>query len=152
MVKAKTEILTKTFDLYPEDSMELGLLCKFGIHRTFRAGYVFINEGEEADKFYVIVTGNVRISVQAGESQVTIYTAQPGEIVGFSSLVEPRLYKGTATAVSTIEVLEFRSSDLQSKMQTYPRLGYIVMYRVSQFLSQRLLHSMFETMSEIVSH
>lgn len=147
MKKGLQNVLKETFDLFPEDEKELQVLAQIGKIKSIPSHTTFIFEGEKANQFYVIVKGNVKIFMEAGQSKVTIYTAQPGEIVGFSSLVEPRLYKGDVQALTDVEVVEFNAADLLSEMRLHPRLGYLVMYRVSQFLTQRLLHSMFETLS-----
>ncbi|MFT5171184.1 MAG: CRP-like cAMP-binding protein [Candidatus Marinamargulisbacteria bacterium] len=148
MKEALLEVLDTAFDLYPEDAAERALLLKLGHVVELKKGAKFIMEGEKADNFYIIVKGNVRITMDAYKTPVTIYTAAAGEMVGWSSLVEPRLYKGNGISDSDVTLLKFETHELRAEMKANPKLGYLVMYRVSQFLSTRLLHSMFELVSE----
>jgi CRP-like cAMP-binding protein len=145
------ECLTKTFDLYPEDKNELKQLTELGRILKISSGDIFFDEGEKADQFYVILQGNVGIYISAGSQAINLYTARPEEIFGWSSLVEPRLYKGTAKSISDVTVLEFYSPDLLAEMKKNSRLGYLIMYRTSQFISQRLLETTFDLLADSVS-
>lgn len=141
------ETLIETFDFVQEDNQLLDILLKLGEERQVEQGQVLITEGEKANYFYVVLHGNAKVTVSPGISEIKIYTASAGEIIGFSSLVEPRLYKGNVEAMSNMTVLAFDADELLPLFKKHPRLGYLIMYSVSQFLSQRLLHSMFELMA-----
>lgn len=130
------------------DKQEIATLGKIGHTVEIPKGKQFIAENESADRFYIILNGRVEITVPSGKDQLTVYKVGAFEMVGWSSLIEPRIYTGNATAVSNTTALSFDADQLLIEMKNNPKLGYILMKKISQFLSQRLLTSMFELLSE----
>ena len=76
-----------------------------------------------------------------------MYSASTGDILGWSSFVEPRIYKATATVTEDTTLLEFDTRSMLSTMRKDHKLGYIVMQTVSKFLGERFMVSIFKLMS-----
>jgi CRP/FNR family cyclic AMP-dependent transcriptional regulator len=120
-------------------SESLKAVAALADERVFKAGEVLFKEGEPARSLYVVRQGQVDIvsHPHAGEDCV-VDTVVGGELIGWSSLVEP--YRTTATAVARdagravrIEAVGIR--DLCEKDHT---LGYRLLRELTATLSRRL--------------
>lgn len=83
---------------------------------TFKAGEVFMLEGEVGDGFYVILDGTVRID--RGERTIRSMTA--GGFLGEIALLERSPRTATATAVSDVTALELKHHEFERLMDTMP--------------------------------
>ena len=83
---------------------------------SFKAGEIFMLEGEVGDGFFVILDGTVRID--RGDRAIRSLTA--GGFLGEIALVERRPRTATATAVSDVTALELRHHEFERLLDTMP--------------------------------
>lgn len=83
---------------------------------TFKAGEVFMLEGEVGDGFYVILDGTVRID--RGDRMIRSLTT--GGFLGEIALLEKRPRTATATAVSDVQALELKHHEFERLLDTMP--------------------------------
>ena len=83
---------------------------------TFKAGDVFMLEGEVGDGFYVIIEGTVRID--RGDRMIRSLTT--GGFLGEIALLEKRPRTATATAVSDVRALELKHHEFERLLDTMP--------------------------------
>jgi CRP-like cAMP-binding protein len=83
---------------------------------TFKAGEIFMLEGENGDEFYVLIDGTVRI--ERGDRTVRSMTA--GGFLGEIALLEQRPRTATATATTDVRALEIRSHEFERLLDTLP--------------------------------
>jgi CRP-like cAMP-binding protein len=102
----------------------------------FKAGEFIFNEGEPANCFYVIVDGGVAL-VSREHSQL-IETIGPGDLLGWSWLIPPYLWRFDARAVTTLNVLFFYASRLREECENNHDFGYELMKRVAGVVVERL--------------
>ena len=122
-----------------EVSELLGLSSR---HNTVK-GQVIFNEGGEATRLYVVMQGLVElrksIPVSKGTSVVTTVAAcHPGDVFGWSALIQPHTYSSSAVALEPSDLLEFESRFLQDMLRASPLLGYKVMTCLANVVSRRL--------------
>lgn len=113
--------------------------------RQVSQGELLFHEGDREDFMYVILEGQVNLeSYVPSHGQLFIYTADPLDILGWSSMT-PVVRQRTATgcAASPVKLLTFDSVALRKMCDEDHDLGYLVMKRLanvvaSQYLVNRL--------------
>ncbi len=102
-------------------------------------GETIAAEGEEADRFFLLLHGKVAIEIPASErEQVTVQLVGPGEALGWSWLFPPFRWHFTARAVEETEVIFWDTHLLRKHGDENPEFGYELACRVSHLLSNRL--------------
>jgi len=83
--------------------------------RTFAAGEYLFREGEPGDEAYMIKSGEVEISIQAGGKDMPIATVGHGEIIGEMALIDnqPRMASAKAVTDTALTVLPQESFKLR---------------------------------------
>jgi len=64
-------------------------LAAFGQYHRAPAGLEIIREGDQQDRFYVVISGELAVSAQSGGREVPLSVAKAGECLGELSLLEP---------------------------------------------------------------
>ena len=99
--------------------------------------------GDNADRLYVVITGKVAlcIPIQVSDTfkDISVEEAGPGETLGWSALVKPYRFTRSARAAEASEVIAFTRRELLEFFETQPRIGYIVLTRISELVGLRLL-------------
>ncbi len=119
---------------------DLQCLCRAARYLQLSADHRLFQEGAAEDEIFVIVNGHVRLSMNVpGKGEVAFLTAGPGDLVGWSGLIGDG--QMTATAVTTEDTILIALSGrrLRDLCSSDPKIGYMLMKRVAQVLSQRLL-------------
>ena len=120
-----------------EESLEFIAGCCTNVR--FAAGEYVFHEGEPADTFYVLRSG--RVAIEAGapaRSPLVIDTVDKGDILGFSWLSPPYLCQFDARALETTRATCFDAACLRNKCDEDPRLGYVLLQRLTVVMRQRL--------------
>ena len=120
------------------DQQAVALLsgCAKNVH--FRPGQYLFREGEGADTFFVIRSGRVAIEMRMPTEEVVLDTAHEGDVVGWSWLIPPYRWTFDACATEETSAIAFDGQCLRGKCETDPALGYALLQRVVQVLSNRL--------------
>jgi CRP/FNR family transcriptional regulator, cyclic AMP receptor protein len=113
----------------------LDLIAGCASNTGFQAGERLFREGDAADIFYLIRHGLVAVEIYIPDrGQLTIETAGPGEIVGWSWLVPPYQWHFTGRAVEDVRAVQFDGACLREKVETDTHLGYELTTRFAQEL------------------
>lgn len=73
--------------------------------RRYRRGEVIVTEGEPADRFYVITSGEAEVIQWSSDRDVYVGTLQPGQSFGEVGLLTSDRRSATVRAVGNVEVL-----------------------------------------------
>jgi CRP-like cAMP-binding protein len=103
-------------------------------------GYTIFERGEPAEHLYVLVGGGVDLYLANGGS-VNFMIEVPGEVFGWSALVDPKIYKMSARTYSRAKVLKIRSTQLEHLFARHPADGFVVMKRLASVVAQRLMEA-----------
>ena len=107
---------------------------------TFKPGNVLFEEGAPADRFFFLVKGRVRLSIQRGGQ--TVYTVnRAGEAFGWSSLIDRGSYSATAEVLEETILTIIEKVGLRKILHEYPEDGFIIFRRLARTLGERLLQS-----------
>jgi len=121
------------------DSETLNLLVGCASNVRFDEGQTILTEGDDANVFYIIRSGNVAVDVAApGRGPITISTLGEGDILGWSWLVPPFKWNFDARAIEQTRAIALDGQCLRGKMDENCKLGYEILSRFSRIMVQRL--------------
>jgi CRP-like cAMP-binding protein len=108
--------------------------------RSFRAGEILFEEGMHIDEMYLIWSGRVALDMNVpGDGSRRILTLGPGDIAGWSPLLELGALTASAVAMENTETVVVPAGRLLEECRKHPELGYEIMRRVARQLARRLL-------------
>jgi CRP-like cAMP-binding protein len=117
------------------------------------AGEDLFRQGDKQDFLYIILKGRVAIEIAVpGKGRTRIYTAEPTEMLGWSS-VTPVVHQRTASAVTVLPSILVRmsTSELHKLCEQNHSFGYLIMRRIANVAASRLLVTRFQLL-DIFSH
>jgi CRP-like cAMP-binding protein len=123
-------------DLEPQ-YLQLVLGCAGNVR--FKAGDFLFREGQEANHFYLLRHGRVALQVYVPQrGPITVETIDAGEVLGWSWLFPPYRWQFDAQALELVRAVAFDGRCLRDKCAEDHDLGYSLMQRFAQVMSQRL--------------
>ncbi len=117
----------------------LALIAGCAQNKVFEQGEYLMREGDDADSFYAIRTGQVAMEIFVPQrGPVMIETIDEGDLLGWSWLVPPYRCHLDARAVGTVHSVAFDAVCLRGKADQDPVLGYELMKRFIPIIVERL--------------
>jgi len=121
------------------ESYYAGLLAGCGANVRFQPGAYIFKEGEEANEFYLVRSGKVALELFAPQRKpIVVETLADGDILGWSWLLPPYLWKFHAHAVQDTRAIALDGKCLRAKCEQNHDLGYEVLKRFAQIMERRL--------------
>jgi len=100
--------------------------------------YIF-HEGDPAERFYFIREGLVSIELMIPHKGAsTLHTVRDGEVLGWSWLAPPYRWHFDARTLRSTHALDFDGECLRRKCEEDHHLGYEVLKRFANVVSERL--------------
>ena len=123
-------------DLAPE---HLQVLLSCACMSTLNEGEYLFREGDGSSRFYAVIDGRVALELHVpGRGPVVLQTLGAGELIGWSWLVPPFRKQFDARAVQKCRLVQVEGDKVRTECQRDSNLGYALLSRVSQVMSQRL--------------
>lgn len=122
-------------DLEPR---QLKKLLPLAEERRFEANEIVFLEGARSAFLYFIVQGEVALELESDGPDVRVQTLRPGEAMGWSSLTENRLTHFQARALTPAATVAFPAEKLRAACERDPGLGYALMKRLLEIVTERL--------------
>lgn len=108
--------------------------------RSVPAGAAVFREGNRHDNLYLIRSGRLGLDMNVpGRGAVRILTVGPGEMVGWSSLLDHGNMTASAVALEDTEFVVAPASKLRELCESNREFGYHLMRRMADALSKRLV-------------
>ena len=142
-----TNFLKQADIFYQFTSTQLELVANLCQERAYALGEVILEEGANSKELYIITHGEVEILVnpaivggpEAPQGTVTIATLRRGQSFGEIALVDEGLRSATVRAAQKNTTLLVISRDkLLMLCETYPQLGYRLMYNLAADLAMKI--------------
>jgi CRP/FNR family transcriptional regulator, cyclic AMP receptor protein len=103
------------------------------------ASELIFREGDEADTFYLVRRGVIRLDAEAsGPAATPLETLGADTVLGWSWLFAPYRWHLSATAVTKVSLVAFDASVLRILMSADPVVGYELMRRFAAVMFDRL--------------
>jgi CRP-like cAMP-binding protein len=104
-----------------------------------RADTILLREGDDTGVFAIVTRGRVALRMRVPErGPVTILTVEPGDVVGWSSLVPPHRSTSTAVTVEETRLLVFESRQLRALLESDVALAATLYPRLLEAIGRRL--------------
>jgi CRP/FNR family cyclic AMP-dependent transcriptional regulator len=117
----------------------LRLLADCAMASHFKKGQTILREGEFANRFYLLESGNVVLESGSGFGEpVIIETIGPGDLLGWSWMFPPYAWHFTARAIEPATALFFYGTILREYCEKDHSLGYELFKRMSMVMMKRL--------------
>jgi len=102
---------------------------------------ILYSEGERIDYLYIVLEGRIAVeNYVPGRGNVRVFTAEPLDILGWSSLTPVvRQRESTAHAIMPTTLLCFNGEALRQLSDQDHDLGYFIMRRLANVVASRLL-------------
>jgi len=107
---------------------------------SYKEGDVLFREGDQADNFYILLKGRVKL-ILGQTGQVVHVVSNAGEAFGWSSLIGRDTYSASAECVLPAKLLKFERQKLQKAVAKDPANGIVFFKRIAEILGNRLLQS-----------
>jgi len=105
----------------------------------FKAGEYIFREGDEAHEFYLIREGTVALEISAPlRKPIVVETLNEGDILGWSWLLPPYIWKFNAHATSVVQAIALDGKGLRTRCEENHDLGYALLNRFAQIIERRL--------------
>jgi CRP-like cAMP-binding protein len=117
------------------------------------ANQELFREGDPEDYLYIVLKGRVAIEMFVpSRGRVRIYTAEPMDVVGWSS-VTPVVRRRTAGAQAVLpsSLIRLDAAGLRQLCEDDCDLGYIIMRRMANVVASRLLTTRLQLL-DIFAH
>lgn len=98
-------------------------------------GEVLTRKGESARTFFIVLSGNFMLSFKK-ERSFTLHNK--GNIIGWSTVVTPFQYRGTAIALTDGLVLSMPGQEILRLIQSDSTLGDKIMRKINKIVSERM--------------
>lgn len=129
---------TKESDLFKGVSQRIiSEIGRMGEEVTFKRDEVIFGTDESASFIYEMVEGEVDIVVLEKENMHFI-VKRPGEIFGWSALVEPYVYTATARCLAVTKVIRIARDVIENVVKRHPDEGLVVYKHLTGIVAQRL--------------
>ena len=107
--------------------------------QRIRAGTELFREGDPAKYFSIILAGEVSIQYLLGNDELrTVDTLVPGDLLGWSALIEPYRYTAIGTTTKDTELARIDGAKIRDLCDKDPLLGYRLTTQVARLLGHRL--------------
>jgi CRP-like cAMP-binding protein len=103
---------------------------------SYKKGAVIFERGGDASHFCVLASGDVHIEV--AEAQEALAVSRPGEVFGWSALVEPYRYTATARCSQDTKVIRISRDILEAAINEHPSEGIAVLKNLTGIIAGRL--------------
>lgn len=114
-------------------------LARFAMAKNFVRDETIFEQGDIANRFYLINSGYVCISSESRAGrEVEIETIGAGDVLGWSWLFEPQKWQFDARALGNTETLFFYGTPLLAHLEENPDLGFELMSAMTGVVVRRL--------------
>ncbi len=119
----------------------------------FEAKHYIFREGDAANQFYFIREGLVSVELMTPhKGSTTLQTVGEGDVLGWSWLSPPYRWHFDARALKETQALAFDGKCLRNKCEEDHDLGYEILKRFSNVVTERLDAARLQLMDLYGSH
>jgi CRP/FNR family transcriptional regulator, cyclic AMP receptor protein len=128
------------YPLFSGQSLEMLMkIATLAEERKVEAGYQLFFEGEAASTLFLVREGVVVLTMKMGDNTEELEPLGKGEVVGWSSIVKPYLYKFGAYTSQKSDLFAFNGEKLRSLFDENPNFGYYFMQELAEVIGDRLI-------------
>ncbi len=137
-IKPTLQSIPWLMDLSP---LQFDTLRQISGTRYLEVGEVLFREGDDDNLIYILSEGKLTIEITVPyHGQICIYNAEPLDVVGWDSMTPIARQRITsARAIQNSAVIFINATELTELCDCDPALGLILMRRISNVITSRML-------------
>ena len=140
-------MIIKKIDLFEGIDVEvMEEIANISSEEDYAKDTVLFKQGEEAECLYILVEGTVKLAIKNGGTLV-YSLSEPGEVFGWSSVVEPGLYTASGVCSKDSKVVKIERENLNKLFHLHPDAGLKILRRLGGVFSKRLLSAYRDLLS-----
>ena len=117
----------------------LALLAEVAMLKDFRADEVIFREGDPANRFYVVLEGEIALeSSRSKNNPIRLQTIGAEDVLGWSWLFPPYYWQFDARAIEPTKAILFYATPLREEAENDHELGYELYKRFAEVMLKRL--------------
>lgn len=121
------------------NEQQLAWLAEQAVEREFRTDELVARQGERADRFYLLLEGELGVEVPAIVGpKLEVTQLRPQQIFGWSWLIKPYKWHFNARATEPTRVLDFDGGAILARCEQDHDFGYLLLKRFSSLMAHRL--------------
>lgn len=114
----------------------LKFLCECSSTHEIKTGQILFQQGESADKFYVVRTGRIALQMPAIMGPVLeIQTVDNDQVLGWSWLIAPYKWNFQTIAEEDTELLQFDGAAILARCEQEPQFGFELLKKFAALMS-----------------
>ena len=138
-MKSIADLLTEIPALVGLSDEHREFIAGCGENVIFEAGEYVFREGEPANRFFALRRGDVALELNPPAAMpLVIETLHEGDVLGWSWLFPPYRVSYDARAMGEVHAIAFDGACLRGKCDADHDLGYELMRRFAQVITERL--------------
>lgn len=122
---------------------EIADICS---EKSFAKGTVIFEKDEEAKRLYILVEGTVKLNIKNGGT-ITYSLTDPGDIFGWSCMVESGCYTASGECATDLKALEIEREALDKIFNLHPHAGIKILKRLAGVFSRRITNAYQDLLS-----
>ena len=107
---------------------------------------ILFEKDEEARCLYILLEGTVKLVIKNGGS-IIYHLKEPGEIFGWSSMVEHGCYTASGICSTNLKAIKIEKEKLNKIFNKHPDVGFKVLKRLAGVISRRLSNAYRDLLS-----
>lgn len=132
-------LLAETVVFAGLDERHLERLAAIGSEESFKRGDYIFRHGDPGDKFYLVLSGAVRISREVpGMGEEALAVVRPGNAFGEMSLIDDSPRSADVLAHESCRVFVVKKQDLEDLLFVDRDLAHDFLWKMVRLLSTRL--------------
>jgi CRP-like cAMP-binding protein len=121
-------------------------ILKTAVGESHALGDFLFHQDDPARDFYILTEGRVRISV-GPQGRLAHVASDPGDIIGWSSLVGNNTYTASAECLGPVKVSKIEKSQLDKILLEDPVSGMTFFKHLAALIGRRLVDSYGATLT-----
>lgn len=115
------------------------LFAYLSVRRTYRAGDLLIEQNQKADRAFILISGDVDVSVEHRNKMISIQTLKQDDFFGELALLAQFDWFFSVRATTDVEVLIIHRHAFQKVIDKFPDQKDLLIERVIQLRVNRLI-------------
>jgi CRP/FNR family transcriptional regulator, cyclic AMP receptor protein len=121
------------------DSDQIKMLSQYIDECQFRKDYVVFEQGQPADRLYILLSGEVLIRYKPYDGPpLLVARIEPGGVFGWSAALRRDIYTSGAETAQESVAYCIRGENLNKLCTQYPQTGKIFLERLAGVIVERL--------------
>ena len=107
---------------------------------SYAAGEFLFHQGDPVLHFFILTEGRVRLSL-GREERLAYVDSHPGDLIGWSTLVENERYMGSAQCLVPVKALKLQNHHVEEALLQDPVSGMVFYKNLAALIGRRLVKS-----------